>query len=292
MYHYSTFKGEIGTKEAEGLVCIIPENSSGYDNRMYKAYFTVSEEQTSGKVMGSYAISFIRAVSKLPEIVTRFDGAVVSAAIDAYNALVDREDELALVDSSLIEKLVEKFNKARSEYYVSVAEGKIAKLFGMYNNEYCFNIVKDARESFLGLTADEQAAVFNADVLTEKIAELTAAMGVTPDFSKTYSEHFASEEPPVTDDPSENPSDGDDGNKTLVVILIVVGSVAMLAAAGFVGFVLLKKKKASDSEPTLEASTEADGENIDVAADAIESDEAEESIADSVDDASTEVKED
>jgi hypothetical protein len=191
--------------------------------------------------MGSYAIAFVNAVNKLPEVATKFDSAVVSAAIDAYNALVEREDELAFVDDALIEK----FNQARSEYYVDVAEGLIAKLFGMYNNEYCFNLVKEARASYLALSEAEQALVSNGAILGEKITALTAAMGVEPDFTKTYSEHFATDEP-VVDNPGENnPADDNNSNNggTLTIILIVVGAVVVLAGAA-VALVLVKKNKA------------------------------------------------
>ncbi len=256
MYHYSNFKGEIGTATADGLVCIIPENNSGYDNRMYNAYFTVSEDQTSGTVMGSYAITFVNAVNKLPEVVTVFDEALVSAAIDAYNALEDKDDELAFVDNALIEK----FMKARSDYYVCVAESKIAKLFGMYNNEYCFNKVKEARESLLALTAEEQAKVTNKGILDEKIAALTAAMGVTPDFSKTYSEHFASDEPTI-DPPTNDPVDDGKNDKTLIVILIVVGAVVVLAAAGVAVFIIIKKKNKPVTEAVSEIASEPAEEN-------------------------------
>ena len=248
MYHYSNFKGEIGTVAAKGLVCIIPENSSGYDSHMYSVYFTVSDEESSGIVMGSYAIDFVNAVNKLPAVATRFDSATVSAAIDAYNALVDRVDELAFVDEALIEK----FNTARSEYYVSVAEGKIAKLFGMYNNEYCFNIVKDARESFLALTEAEQGRVPNGAILEEKIAALTAAMGVTPDFSKNYSEHFATNDP-IVDDSNDG---GSENGNSLVLILIIVGAVIVLAGAGVAAFIIVKKKVAK-AAPQAEQTGEA-----------------------------------
>ena len=276
MYHYSTFKGDIGSVATEGLVCIIPENSYGYDSHMYSTYFTVNEEETSGKVMGSYAIAFVNAVKKLPEVATKFDGATVSAAIDAYNALVDRADELAFVDAALIER----FNTVRSEYYVSVVEDKIEKLYGMYNNEYCFNIVKDARENFLALTEAEQGSVANGAVLNEKIAALTAAMGVTPDFSKTYSEHFATEEPPVND-PNGNGSASN--NDTLVLILIIAGAVIVLAGAGVVTFIIIKRKKVAKTAPQTEQTTKAVEENID-------STQASESSKEETDETSTEVE--
>ena len=240
-YFYSNFKDQVGTQNAAGLVCIIPENSYGYDSYIYSVYFTVSEEDTSGPVMGAYAIAFINAVNKLPEVATKFDGAVVSAAIDAYNALVERENELAYVDDALVEK----FNQARSEYYVDVAEGLIAKLFGMYNNEYCFNSVKEARASYLALSAAEQALVSNGAILEEKIAALTAAMGVEPDFTKTYSQHFATEEPVVDGNDGNGSADDNNGNNSLTIILIAVGAVIVLAGAAVVALVLVKKNKAA-----------------------------------------------
>ena len=274
LYHYSTFKGEIGTKLTEGLICIIPENSYGYDSHMYSVYFDVSEEDTSGIVMGSYAIAFVNAVNKLPEVATRFDSAIVSAAIDAYNALVEREDELAFVDDALIEK----FNQARSEYYVDVAEGLIAKLFGMYNNEYCFNLVKEARASYLALSEEEKALVSNGAILGEKITALTAAMGIEPDFTKTYSEHFATDEP-VVDNPGENnPTDDNNNNGgTLTIILIGVGAVVVLAGAA-VALVLVKKNKAA-------VATEAGDTTA-----ATEETAAQETVEETTDDTTTEVE--
>ena len=250
-YWYSNFKAQVGTNDADGLVCIIPENSYGYDSYLYGAYFTISEEENSGKVMGAYAIAFVNAVNKLPEVATHFDSATVSAAIDAYNALVDRADELAFVD----EAIVAKFNQARSEYYVDVAESKIAKLYGMYNNEYCFNIVKDARASYLALTAEEQGRVANGAILEEKIAALTAAMGVTPDFTKNYADHFASDVP--TDDSNDGSADTQSGMNTLVLILIIAGAVIVLAGAGVVAFILVKKSKVAKAAPKAEATTQA-----------------------------------
>ena len=224
-------------------------------------------------------IAFVNAVNKLPEVATRFDGELVSAAIDAYNALVDRADELAWVD----EALVAKFNQARSEYYVDVTEGKIAKLYGMYNNEYCFNIVKDARASYLALTAEEQGRVENGAILEEKIAALTAAMGVTPDFSKNYADHFASDVP--GGDSGDGSSVIKGGIDTLVLILIIAGAVIVLAGAGAVVAVLLKKKKVVQFAPrTEQTAEEAVEENT-------ESPEAIETTAEVADDStSTEVE--
>ena len=253
-YFYSNFKDQVGTNNASGLVCVIPENSSGYDSYIYSVYFTVSEEETSGKVMGAYAIAFINAVKKLPEVATRFDGELVSVAIDAYNALVDRTNEISLID----EAFVAKFNQARSEYYVDVTENKIAKLYGMYNNEYCFNMVKDARASYLALTAEEQGRVANGAILEEKIAALTAAMGVTPDFTKNYADHFETNVP--GEDSGNDSSDIKDGGNTLVVILIIAGAVIVLAGAG-VAIILVKKSKVAKTAPKTEQQTEAVEEN-------------------------------
>ena len=155
--------------------------------------------------------------------------------------MVERENELAYVDDALVEK----FNQARSEYYVDVAEGLIAKLFGMYNNEYCFNSVKEARASYLALSAAEQALVSNGAILEEKIAALTAAMGVEPDFTKTYSQHFATEEPVVDGNDGNGSADDNNGNNSLTIILIVVGAVIVLAGAAVVALVLVKKNKAA-----------------------------------------------
>ena len=113
----------------------------------------------------------------------------------------------------------------------------------MYNNEYCFNIVKDARASFLALTAEEQAMVSNGTILAEKIVALTAAMGVDPDFTKTYSEHFATEEP-VVDDPNGNDTDDHNTNGTITIIIVIAGAVVLLAGAVAVALVLVKKNKA------------------------------------------------
>ena len=260
-YWYSNFKAQVGTNDADGLVCIIPENSSGYDSYLYSAYFTISEEENSGKVMGAYAIAFINAVNKLPEVATHFDSATVSAAIDAYNALVDRADELAFVD----EAIVAKFNQARSEYYVDVAESKIAKLYGMYNNEYCFNIVKDARASYLALTAEEQGRVANGAMLEEKIVALTAAMGVTPDFTKNYADHFATDVP--AGDSGEDSTGDQGGMSTLVLVLIIVGAVIVLAGAGVVAFIFVKKSKVAKVAPQAEQPTEASEPTNEVAED-------------------------
>ena len=105
--------------------------------------------------------------------------------------------------------------------------------------------------------------VKNGSVLDEKIAALTAAMGLTPDFSKTYAEHFPEIDIP-DDDPADDPKDEPQDNGgigTLGIVLIIAGAVVVLAGAGFAAFILIKKSKASVSTPNREsddASSEAE----------------------------------
>ena len=79
--------------------------------------------------------------------------------------------------------------------------------------------------------------VSNGTILAEKIVALTAAMGVDPDFTKTYSEHFATEEP-VVDDPNGNDTDDHNTNGTITIIIVIAGAVVLLAGAVAVGPVL------------------------------------------------------
>ena len=246
-YYYNTFIDTVASAKAQNLTYVIPENSSGYDSKIYLAYFNSTEDETSGTVMGPYAIAFIDAVNKLPETVDRFDVALVEAAINAYNALEGKSDE-KYVDASVVAK----FNKARSEYYVSVAENKINHLFDIDNSEYSFNLVKDARASYLSLTEDERAAVSNALVLENKISDLSAVMGVNPDFSLTYAEHFpqAPEEPeaPETpDSPADEPAEeNDDG--TLMLVIIISASVVGAAVIAFAVVIFLKKRARKNTD--------------------------------------------
>ncbi|MBQ8381281.1 MAG: leucine-rich repeat protein [Clostridia bacterium] len=238
-YNYRNFVDTVTSEAAEGLTYVIPTNSFGYDSAIYGAYFKASETENSGTVMGPYAISFIEAVRKLPETADRFDKSLIDAAINAYNALVEKKDEMAFVDESYVEK----YNKACSQYNVSVAENKIAHLFDIANSEYFFNKVKDAREFYLGLSDADKALVKNASVLDTKIEALKNAMGVEPDFSLNYSDHFAEEptEPDVPDDPNGS----DNGGNLVTAVIIVAVSVVVLAAAAVVVIVFLKKKKGS-----------------------------------------------
>ena len=254
-YYYSTFIDTVSSKKAMDLTYIIPENSSGYDTKVYKAYFNSSDE-TSGTVMGPYAIDFIDAVNNLPDVVDRFDTALIEAAIVAYNALEGREDA-AYISASLVEK----FNKARSEYNVSVVEHKIRQLFDIDNSKYSFDKVKDANAAYLALTEDERIRISNVDVLENKKSDLCAVMGINPDFSKEYEDHFVSDDPVIDEPPViDDPIDGGDENNGLAVVLIIVGAAVLLAGAAVVAFILLKKKKAtvgtSEAENTVESKTE------------------------------------
>ena len=229
-YCYSNFKDLVTSEGAMDLTYVLPVNNSGYDSKIYKAYFLASESENSGTVTGPYALAFIEAVKKLPQTLDRFDEALINAAINAYNALDGKTDEMAFVDSSYVEK----FKTARSEYNVSVVENMIAHLFDMDNSEYSFNLVKDARGAYLALTEAERADVENATRLETKTSELSTAMGKELDFSKTYAEHFP-EEPPV-----ENPPE--DGGDVWLVVIIVSASV-IVAAAVCVGVVIFLKKR-------------------------------------------------
>ncbi len=236
-YTYMNFVGDVAKSEGT-LTYVIPQNSKGYDTIIYTTYFKPSETEDSGVVMGPYAIAFVEAVAKLPETADRFDKAVVEAAINAYNALNNRADEKAFVAQSLIDK----FQKARSEYNVDVVTNLINHLFSMDNCKHSFDTLKAARAAYLALTDAERAAVTNASVIDAKIAELTASMGREIDFNLTYEEHFPeTEQPPV-----EEPNGGEEPvpPKTDVWVIVLIVSLSVLAAAAIaVGVVLFIKKK-------------------------------------------------
>ena len=265
-YYYNTFISTIASKDTMGLTYIIPENNVGYDTKIYKAYFNASEEN-SGTAMGPYAIAFIDAVNKLPEVCDRFDGALVEAAIVAYNALEGREDA-NLIDQALVER----FNVARRQYNISVAERKISQLFDIDNSEYSFNKVKDARATYLALTEEEKEGVSNYNVLENKISDLCAVMGLNPDFSKEYKDHFP-EEPDAPTDPDSN-TDPADKNDGLVIAIIIIASVAVAAAVAVV-LILIKKKTAikpvkDDQAEDAPESSEDTSDNSDDTAENIE----------------------
>lgn len=240
-YYYNTFIDTVGSTKAMNLTYVIPENNSGYDAKIYKAYFKASTTETAGTVMGPYAIAFIDAVNKLPEVADRFDVALIEAAINAYNALEGRSDADYIGD-----ELLERFYKARREYNVSVAENKINRLFDIDNSKYSFDLVKDARATYLALTDAEKDMLTNALTLENKISDLTAAMGVNPDFSITYEEHFP-DVPDTPTDPGDSTPDPepDKGDNGMVKIVIVVASSVVGAAIVALAIVIFMKKRAA-----------------------------------------------
>ena len=244
--YYFNFINSVGSMKASDITFVIPENSENYDSLLYRAYFK-SSDQTTGITTGRFAKAFIEAVNALPEVTTRFDKALVDAAINAYNALETHEDEMAQVDQTLFDR----FQVARTEYNVDNAQNKINHLFDLAKNEYSFNVVKEANDAFKVLTAEEKALVTNADKLTAKIEELNTVMGKTVDLSKTYAENFPESivtppiVPPTTDptqptQPTTPHGGGNDSNSTVLIVVIAVVAVAAIAA---VAIVVMKKKK-------------------------------------------------
>ena len=233
--YYATFIGTVASDKAVNINCITPANCENYDSVLYNAFFA-STEQGTNTVVGPYALAFIEAAEALPETADRFDKALIGAAVTAYNALLDRPDEMANVDPALIEH----FLTVRSQYNVSVAENKIAHLFTMAKNEYSFEKVKDARTFYLALSETEKAEVSNADRLETKLAELTAAMGMEPDFSKTFKEHYP-DVPGDEPDPGTDPEPKPDSNVGTIILIVAISVVAVAAIA--VGVILVIKKK-------------------------------------------------
>ena len=223
---------------------------------IYAAYFDIAEE-TSGITAGKYAIAFNEAVAKLPENIDRFDKLLMDNAIVAYNALMSRPDEKAFVT----DETMERFATLRIAYNVNVTTAKIARIFDVDNSEYTYNLIKDARASYLALSDAEREMIANAEVLDTKIDELAKAMGCELNFDLTYGEHFATvdPEPPHDDPPAE-----DNG---LVTVIIVICACALGAAAIAVAIVLIlknKKKKTSEATDTA-ANTEQKTDATDVA---------------------------
>lgn len=243
--YYRNFIAEIGSEAVGEIVAVIPDNCVGYDNIIYNAYFTFSDT-TSGVTMGKFAIAFIEAVSKLPEMIDRFDKLLVDQAIVAYNALEGNSDEKVYVSDDVFAKFV----KARKDYNVDVATSKIAHIFDVDNSKYTFELIKDARKAFLALTEEEKAEVANADVLTQKISELSAALGRDVDFSLTYEENLPKSEEPTIKDEKTN-------DMTVVIVVAAVAGVAILAAAAVVLVVVKKKKVAEKKAEPVSPVTEA-----------------------------------
>ena len=257
-FTYSNFVALVATTGASDLTYIIPENCEGYDSPLYVAYFKPSEEN-SGVTIGKFAKAFIEAASKLPEIVDRFDKKLVDAAINAYNALEAHADELSLVDDALISRFLE----ARKQYNVSVAENKIAHLFDMDRSEYSFEQVKDAREFFLSLSDEERALVYNAAVLDEKIEELTVAMGMTPDFDKSFNQHYPETNEPVVTPPTNGEEPKEPVINTELLLLIALSVVFLAVGAAWIIVSIKHKKKLNRiseqeaEEPSNDASEQA-----------------------------------
>ena len=238
LYHRN-FIDVIGKSTTEGLIAILPDNCEGYNNIIYEAYFDFSEE-TSGVTVGKFAVAFIDAVKALPEVADRFDVQTVENAILAYNALKAHADELVYVT----DELEQRYNKAVSEYYVDIAEDKIAHLFDMAMNEYSFNAVKDARATYLALTESQRSAVENADRLNAKIAELSEVFGTDINFEQNYEDNLPEIEPPVEPEP---PMQGGDDDKAglpgWAIALICVAGALVLGGVAVVVVVVLKKRK-------------------------------------------------
>ncbi len=239
-YTYMNFVEDVAKSEGT-ITYVIPQNSKGYDSIIYTTYFKPSQTEDSGVVMGPYAIAFVEAVAKLPETVDRFDKQLIETAINAFNALEKRADEKAFVAQSLIDK----FQKARSEYNVDVVTDQINHLFSMDNCKHSFDTLKAARAAYLALNDAERAAVANASVIDAKITELTASMGKAIDFNLTYEEHFPeAEQPPVVEDPNGNTMEPPVPPKTDVGMIVLIVALSVLAAAAIaVGVVLFIKKK-------------------------------------------------
>ena len=234
--YYANFKGSVGSKDAQDMTAVLPENHhAGYDSLIYRAFFTFSEENT-GVTAGKYAVDFIEAAKKLPEVVDRFDKLVVDNAIIAYNALLSHSDELKFVE----EEYISRYNIAVSQYAVDVVEDKIAHLFDIDASKYSFDMVKDANVSFLALTAEERESVENKEVLDAKIAALAAALDTELDFTKEYEDHVKAEDP--IPDP-EPPADNDGGLDTWVIVLIAVLGAVLVGGGAAVAFIIVKKKR-------------------------------------------------
>ena len=236
-YYYSNFKDVIGSMGASGMTAIVPDNCSGYDSLLYKAYFTLSET-TSGATAGKYALDFIEAVNKIPANVDRFDRLFIADAIVAYNALARHTDELAYITDEILAK----YTAACTAYYVDVAEDKIDHLFDMAYNKYSFDIVKDALATYDALSDSDKALVSNSDKLAAKVSELESKFGTSLDFNKTYEDYAPVVEPPAEIDP---PAEPPVNNTVDAWVIILVASVAAVVVAGAaVVFILIKKKRA------------------------------------------------
>ena len=278
-FYYRNFVGTIGTDEIKNeITAIVPDNCEKYDSLLYRVYFTVSDE-TLGVTMGKYAIAFIDAVNKLPENIDRFDKQLMDEAIVAFNTLESRADEKTFV----AEEYFTRFNEARTAYNVDLVTSKIDHIFDVYNNKHSFDKVKDARNAYNALSDTEKALITNADVLEQKIADLTAIVGQEIDFTLNYEDYF-----PETTDPGESGDNNDpnatetqpDGNTGdnsrgkftyLIIVISAVAAVAVVAAS--VAVVILLKKKKGASENVKAEESEEPSSNADETAEATENEE-------------------
>ena len=266
-FYYSNFVDVITSEKASNITYVIPENSDGYDSRIYSAYFNPSETESSGTVTGPNVLAFVTAVENLPATITRFDREPVYAAINAYNAL--EKSDMAEIDDAYITRFVE----ARCAYNASIVENQINHVFDMYNSEYAYNTLKSAVEAFEALSADEQALVSNAYKLDVKKAELAEKMGKTIDFSLSYNDYFSANDDNGQDDDNTQ----DDKTSGWVIVLIVGASVIALAAAAVVTLIILDKKNIVDLKQLKEKCFALLNKNNETPAETTESTETSES---------------
>ncbi len=238
--------GAIASNKASNITYVIPKNNDtaddkgkqlnrGYTNLLYKTFFKASGEDSGTVDLAQYSIAFIDAAQALPDKVTRFDKALISTAITAYNALISNGQSQM---SAVSDELVAKYLLAVKEYNVDCVRYSIAQLFEMDNTAYSYNAVKAATESYNKLTAEERALVANAQTLNEKQVQLKAAMNVDElDFTKEFADYKASQPEQGQPDPGQQ-----DGGNVLLIVLLSVGG-ALLVGAGAVLTILFVKKK-------------------------------------------------
>lgn len=233
---YSNFVDTITSTKASNLTFIIPDNSEGYDNVLYGAYFKASDV-TSGPTMGGYAIAFVDAVKALPQVVDRFASEAISNAITAYNALMANQSELQYVDQALIDRFIQ----ARTAYNVDRVTHVIDKLYEMDATEYSYNALRNAVRAYNELTDGEKQLVSNAQLLAAKTDDLKTAMNVDSiDFSKEFADYTTPVDPP-------KPNDGN-GNLALIISLSCVGGVLVIAAAAVTTILVLRKKRSKNEK--------------------------------------------
>lgn len=224
---YSNFIDVIGSTKASNITYVIPSNNEGYDSLPYKAFFNKSETN-SGETMGKYAVAFIAAVNALSDNITRFDKELIGEAITAYNFLMANSGELKYVEQSLLNK----FAVARQNYNVDCVRYSIDKLYAMDATEYSYNALRNATRAYEELTAEEKALVSNSQILSQKLAELKAAMNVSDiDFGKDFGEYQ------ITPDPESNL------NLALIISLSCVGGALVIAGAVVTTILVLRKKR-------------------------------------------------